>query len=78
MTRAALPQLCAAGATLIWTRTRCPPDLTPAIRRWLAAIGFVERAFHTPDDVLFSVGVHEFLGQPQPLNPYGRLFRFVR
>jgi hypothetical protein len=61
-----LPQLCAAGATVIWTRTRRAPDLTPAVRCWLAAAGFVERAFHAPDDVLFSVGVHQFLGDPQP------------
>jgi hypothetical protein len=73
----ALPQLCAAGATVVWTRTRRAPDLTPAIRRWFAATGFVERAFHAPDDVLFTVGVHEFLGRPQPLNPSGRLFRFL-
>lgn len=73
----ALPQLCAADATLIWTRTREAPDLTPAIRRWLTATGFVERAFHAPDDVLFSVGVHQFHGEPQPLNPSGRLFRFL-
>jgi hypothetical protein len=72
-----LPQLCAAGATVIWTRTRRAPDLTPAVRCWLAAAGFVERAFHAPDDVLFSVGVHQFLGDPQPLNPCGRLFRFL-
>jgi hypothetical protein len=76
-TISALPQLCAADATVIWTRTRRGPDLTPAIRRWLAATGFVERAFHAPDDVLFSVGVHQLLGRPQPLNPYGRLFRFL-
>lgn len=76
-TISALPQLCAAGATVIWTRTRRAPDLTPAIRRWLAAVGFVEHAFHAPDDVFFSVGVHQFLGRPQPLNPNGRLFRFL-
>ena len=31
-----LPQLCAAGATVIWTRHRRPPDLTIDIRRWFA------------------------------------------
>lgn len=76
-TIAALPQLCGAGATVIWTRTREAPDLTPAVRRWLAATGFVEHAFHAPDDVLFSVGVHRFHGQPQPLDASGRLFRFL-
>jgi hypothetical protein len=27
-----LPELCAPGATAIWTRHRLPPDLTPSIR----------------------------------------------
>lgn len=77
-TIATLPRLCAAGATVIWTRTREAPDLTPDLRRWFGAAGFAERAFHAPDDVLFSVGVHEFGGGPQPLQPSGALFRFVR
>lgn len=76
-TISALTRLCAAGATVIWTRTRRAPDLTPAIRRWFAATGFVERAFHAPDDALFCVGVHQFVDRPQPLNSYGRLFRFL-
>ena len=73
----ALPELCAANATVIWTRTRRAPDLTPAVRRWLAAADFVEHAFDAPDDVLFSVGVHRFVGVPRPLNPRGELFRFL-
>jgi putative methyltransferase len=71
-----LPQLCAAGATVIWTRHRRPPDLTPAIREWLQATGFTETAFHAPGDVLFSVGVDTFTGQPEPLR-LGRMFRFT-
>jgi hypothetical protein len=60
-----LPQLCAAGATVIWTRHRCPPDLTPAIRAWCAAAGLVETAFHAaPEDAMFSVGVARFDSQP--------------
>lgn len=77
-TIAALPQLCAADATVIWTRTRRDPDLTPRIRRWLEAAAFVEGAFHAPPDVLFSVGVHHFSGTPQPLAAHGSLFRFLR
>lgn len=73
-----LPRLCAAGATVIWTRTREAPDLTPTVRGWFAAAGFVESAFHAPPDVLFSVGVHRFAGEPQPLVPAGKMFRFVR
>ncbi|MEV0607261.1 class I SAM-dependent methyltransferase [Polymorphospora rubra] len=72
----ALPQLCAPDATVIWTRTRRAPDLTPAVRAWLADAGFVEQAFHAPEDVPFSVGVHRFRGRPQPLAEAGQLFRF--
>lgn len=72
----ALPELCGPGATVIWTRGRRAPDLTPAIRRWLTDTGFVERAFHAPDDALFSVGVHRFTGRSRPLPASGSLFRF--
>lgn len=76
-TIAALPQLCAPGATVIWTRSRREPDLTPRIRHWLQAAAFVELAFHAPPDVMFSVGVHRFTGAPQPLAAHGSLFQFV-
>jgi hypothetical protein len=76
-TISALPELCAAGATVIWTRTRRAPDLTPAVRGWLAAAGFVEQAFHAPADALFSVGVHRFGGVRRPLTSRGSLFRFL-
>lgn len=72
----ALPQLCAADATVIWTRTRRAPDLTRAVRRWLTDAGFAEQAFIAPDDVLFSVGVHRFTGTPQPLQN-GKIFQFL-
>jgi hypothetical protein len=41
----AAPALCRAGATVIWTRHRRPPDLTPQIRAWFAETGFEEIAF---------------------------------
>ena len=77
-TVAALPQLCAAGATVIWTRTREAPDLTPTLRTWLHDNGFVEEAFHAPDGVHFSVGVHRLTAEPRPLDEAGRMFTFVR
>ncbi|WP_406064007.1 class I SAM-dependent methyltransferase family protein [Micromonospora sp. NBC_00860] len=73
----ALPQLCAADATVIWTRTRRAPDRTPRIRTWLTDAGFAERVFHAPDGVLFSVGVHRFAGTPQPLATNGEIFTFI-
>ncbi|WP_019870324.1 methyltransferase domain-containing protein [Salinispora oceanensis] len=72
-----LPQLCAAGATVIWTRSRRPPDLTPAIRTWMSAAGFAEREFTAPEGELFSVGVHRLTSTPQPLTTTGRIFQFL-
>ena len=74
----ALPELCAEGATVIWTRHRRAPDLTPAIRSWFDEAGFDEVAFDAPGDVVFSVGTHRFRGPPQPWLPGRRLFTFVR
>ncbi|WP_432829859.1 SAM-dependent methyltransferase [Dactylosporangium sp. CA-092794] len=76
-TIAALPALCAEGATVIWTRGRAGRDVTPALRAWLAAAGFAERAFHAPGDSPFSVGVHRFDGRPRPLPAAGRIFAFI-
>jgi len=73
----ALPQLCAAGATVIWTRTRRTPDLTPAVREWLRVAGFVEEAFDAPEGARFSVGVHRFEEAPRPLRTMGRTFTFL-
>jgi hypothetical protein len=73
-----LPALCRPGATLIWTRSRRPPDLTPAIRGWLADSGFTELSFIAPPEVLGSVGTHRFDGEPVPLVPDQQLFRFLR
>jgi hypothetical protein len=74
----ALPQLCATGATVLWTRSRRLPDLTPSIRDWFAAAGLREQAFDAPAGELITVGVHRYLGQPEPLDPSGLLFRFNR
>lgn len=77
-TVAALPRLCRGAALVIWTRHRRPPDLTPRIRERFADHGFVEESFTAPPDVLFSIGVHRFEGEPLPLGEDERLFRFVR
>ena len=76
-TVAATPQLCAPGGRVIWTRHRKPPDLTPAIRGWFADAGCAELSFDAPDEFLFSVGVHRFDGEPQPLERGRHLFQFV-
>jgi hypothetical protein len=70
---ARLPTLCAPGATVIWTRHRRPPDLTPAVRRWLADAGFEA----PPDPYVLCVGAHRLVGAPLPFDPALRLFEFT-
>ena len=71
-----LSQLCRNGSTVIWTRSRRTPDLTPAIRRWFRESDFEEITFYAPDGELFTVGAHVFGGQPIPLQNV-RLFTFL-
>jgi hypothetical protein len=70
-----LPRLCALEATVIWTRHRHPPDLTPHIRQIFKRAGFDELAFE--DSPPFGVGVNRLLVAPQPFQGGIRLFEFV-
>lgn len=75
----ALPQLCASGGRVIWTRHRREPDLTGSIRSWFRQAGFTECDFRAPPDAIFTVGVCDYTGRrgaPAPLPD--RLFRFNR
>jgi Putative methyltransferase len=82
-TVAALPQLCARGATVVWTRHRKPPDLTPAIRAWFAEAGFEELGFESieggrEEEWIASVGTCRWPYDAVPLERGVRLFTFVR
>jgi Putative methyltransferase len=70
-----LPQLCAPGAVVVWTRHRRPPDANPWIRDELRAAGFTELAFDAPEGFVFAVGAAELV--PEPLVAGRRLFTFV-
>lgn len=72
------PALCAPHATVIWTRHREAPDLTPAIRTWFERAGFQEEAFDAPAHTSFSVGTHRLARHPDPFEPGVRLFTFLR
>jgi D-aminopeptidase len=76
-TIAALPGLCAAGALVLWTRHRRPPDLTPAIEGWFGAAGFTAEAFDTLPGTSQGVGAHRLTDPPRPLAAGRRLFTFV-
>lgn len=71
-----LPGLCAPRATVIWTRHRMRPDLTPAVRRWFGKSGFEEVAFLTPLG-MWGVGAHRLTGACAPFTPDVRMFTFV-
>jgi hypothetical protein len=76
----ALPSLCTAGGTVVWTRHRGEPDLTPAIRGWFVEAGFQEDAFESPGlgASSFSVGVNRLVADPRPFEPGRRMFTFER
>jgi hypothetical protein len=72
-----LPQLCAAGGTVIWTRGRWAPDLIPQICDWFAELDF-EPLWVSDLALPFGAGAHRFTGTPQPLAAAGpRMFRFL-
>jgi hypothetical protein len=78
-TIAAMPQLCAPGATLIWTRGRVTEDLNDHVRDWFRAAGFTEIDYATLDTGSHpAVGVVRYDGPPQPLRPGTVLFTFIR
>jgi hypothetical protein len=57
-TAAAAARMCRQGGTVIWTRHRGEPDLTPRVRDWFADAGFDEVAFETvPTTRMTGVGV---------------------
>jgi hypothetical protein len=74
----AAPTLCRPGATVIWTRHRRAPDLTPQVRGWFAASGFEEIAFDAlATDALTGVGVNRLRrAAPAASPPDGPLFTF--
>jgi Putative methyltransferase len=74
---AALPSFCAPGASVIWTRHRRPPDLTPTIREWFARAGFEEVSFDAPDPYVLAVGCHRLVAAPAAFDPGFRLFEFI-
>lgn len=74
-------QLCAPGATVLWSRSRDRADHNTEIRGWFAAAGCTELDYSTYDgadgrDV--SLATVRFDGVSAPLVPGQSLFTFVR
>jgi Putative methyltransferase len=73
----AAADLCKVGATVIWTRHRRSPDLTPRIRAWFTGSGFDEIAFDALDtSALTGVGVNRLRRARAARLPVGALFTF--
>ena len=78
-TVALLPQLCAPGATVLWTRGRFDSgDLTPTIRGWFAESGFAEVAMDVPKYTGYRVGAHRLVAAARPLEAGRTFFTFTR
>ena len=73
-----LSMLCAPGATVVWTRHRGEPDLTPTIRTWFEEAGFDEIGFDGVPDGPQSVGANRLRVDPLPFDPTKRFFEFIR
>ena len=73
----AMPQLCRTGGSVIWTRHRRAPDITPEIRAWFEAAGFEEAGFESAGENAFGVGRHVLTGPSEPLVSGQRLFTFL-
>jgi hypothetical protein len=75
----AAPQLCRAGATLLWSRGRDGDDLNDEIRAWFAESGFAELAYATREDAgKPALGAMRYDGEAEALVPDRRLFTFLR
>ena len=74
-----LSMLCRTGASVIWTRHRNEPDLTPQIRSWFAESGFEELSFDAIDNESKSgIGTVRLNGAPLQFQRGFRFFTFIR
>jgi hypothetical protein len=71
--------MCKPGATVLWTRHRLPPDITPQVRAWFAASGFDELAFDaTGPDTVQGLGANRLRRPAIAGLPDRPLFTFRR
>ena len=72
-----LPRLLAPHGTVVWTRHRREPDVTPQVREWFLAAGFRELGFDGEEGRAFGVGTNQLQGPNEIFQPNRPLFRFV-
>jgi hypothetical protein len=72
-----LPEFCAPLASVVWTRGRFEPDVTPQLRRWFNDAGFVEVDFVSVPDSTASAGLQRLQAEARPLQRGVQLFTFL-
>jgi hypothetical protein len=75
-TVAAVPSLLATSGTVVWTRHRREPDLTPQVRAWFAASGVAETGFVAAPGPGWAVGAGVLRAPSTPTDGTRRLFTF--
>ena len=74
-----MSMLCSTGASILWTRHRREPDLTPRIRRWFRESGFEELSFDAPENLTSSgIGTARLIAPAAAFKLGFRFFTFVR
>jgi len=73
----AVPAIVRPGGTVIWTRHRREPDLTPSIRDWFDDAGCTPVGFTSGGANSFAVGVERVGATTVPPALPEQLFRFV-
>jgi hypothetical protein len=72
-------QMCAPGASVLWTRGAQDPDLGPEIHGWFADAGYEEVACEEwIEGAGMRVGVERLIGPPEPLRPGEKICTFYR
>ena len=71
-----VPAICRQGATVIWTRHRREPDLTPSITQWFADAGCESSTFRSPGPGSFAVGKERYRNLTSRAQLPERLFTF--
>ncbi|HWW10308.1 MAG TPA: hypothetical protein VNY76_08685 [Candidatus Acidoferrales bacterium] len=72
-----LPEFCAPHASVVWTRGRFEPDITPQVRQWFNDAGFVELDFVRVPDSTATAGLQRLRAKPRPLQRGVQLFTFL-
>jgi hypothetical protein len=73
----AVPALCSPGASIVWTRHRRAPDMTPLIASWFTRAGCESQSFASSGPSGYAVGAERYVHLRDGLTLPDRLFTFI-